>query len=969
MEPSNPTEIESRVLKAAVDKGLITAAMADEFMRRGTTETPATALLIQQGVLTKHIVESLAGGAAPGEPQAIGGFKIVGKLGQGGMGTVYRALQVSMNREVALKVISKQYASDPAFCDRFLREARAAGAVNHPNVITCFDVGQADGWLYMALELMTGGDAAGLAKKTGNRLDEARALRIIADCARGLMALKRAGLIHRDIKPANIFISEDGIAKLADLGLARSTSGDDRMTMTGAAMGTPAFMSPEQASGEATLDLRTDIYALGASMFALVTGDIPFKGASAFAVVAKVINDAVPDPRSLHSAVTDGCAAIILTAMAKDRDRRYANPEAMIEDIERVLTGRDPLHAHAPPRPGTQATWIASPGGNRQITSGVGTAPTSPASGVDHHLATMPTVVPGRAQAKATPSSGAAASAPVGSAAASGEQAQPKRRTKLALVAVLLVVAALSAFGIHRARRHQAHEGGAVVEAGVSASGPASPGIVTAVAPERTPPGRVVEVKPPEPVAIKRPEPVYADPEPVVPPEPVAVKRPEPVVEARPDPVRQPEPKPAAPVEPDPPPTVVVAKVVAKDPEPVAPVASPPVASPPVVSPPVARIPDPPPVVETPVEPPPVAKPAPPKPKPAAKPKPVVLDPAVSINARALLHDRKFIALVENAGDNTLAVQVDPAMKDLAGLRGLPVSRLECEGCTRLSGGLAALKGAPLHVLSLRGCTSLADLKGIEGLPLEALDLTNCESLEDLSPLKSIGVTELHLAGCRSIAALDGIAGMRLTTLDLTDCRKLPNILALKGMPLTQLCLLRCSRISSLDGVQGMPLTQLDLTLCEALTSLAPLKGLKLTRLGLEGCKRLPSLDGIQGMALGDLDLSRCSSLKGDLSALSGMRLKHLVMMRCDGVVSLNGLQGNQLGSLEITSCDALQGDLSALAGMPLKTLQLRNCPNLLSLEGLQGTPLKRLIVTECKRITDYTPVGAIPGLEIVKDK
>ncbi len=375
MSSSGETDQDARVLKAAVDKGLITPALAADTQRQALlTQTAATALLIKQGVLTQHIVDNL--GAPSGEPQTVAGFKILGRLGQGGMGTVYRALQVSMNREVALKVIARQYAADPQFCERFLREARAAGAINHPNVITCYDVGQDREWLYMALELMTGGDASAVLKAHGGRVPEEQALRLIADCAHGLCALRRAGLIHRDIKPANIFISQDGVAKLGDLGLARSTSGDDRMTMTGAAMGTPAFMSPEQASGEADLDIRTDIYALGAALFSLITGETPYKGASAFAVVAKVINDPVPDPRLL-APVSDNACAVLMHAMAKRKQERYQHPEALVEDLERVLAGRPPLLSAATAQPSSQLpTVLNAPGGGGPAT------PTGPTRGV-----------------------------------------------------------------------------------------------------------------------------------------------------------------------------------------------------------------------------------------------------------------------------------------------------------------------------------------------------------------------------------------------------------------------------------------------------------------------------------------------------------------------------------------------------------------------------------------------------------
>ncbi|MBA3710653.1 MAG: serine/threonine protein kinase, partial [Planctomycetes bacterium] len=263
----------------------------------------------------------------------IPGFRISARLGQGGMGIVYRAFQESMRREVALKVISPQQSRDRGFWDRFMREARAAGAVVHPNVVSCFDVGQADNHLYMVLELISGGDASRLALRHGGRLDEATAVEIAADCCRGLAALHRAGVVHRDVKPANIYISVDGIAKLGDLGLARHFQGDDRLTRTGTPVGTPAFMAPEQVRGESMVDGRADIYALGASLFALVTGNAPFVASSPWGVLVAVLNDPPPDVREFQSLLSPQLARIIAKAMAKSADDRYQTAEEMLADL------------------------------------------------------------------------------------------------------------------------------------------------------------------------------------------------------------------------------------------------------------------------------------------------------------------------------------------------------------------------------------------------------------------------------------------------------------------------------------------------------------------------------------------------------------------------------------------------------------------------------------------------------------
>ena len=322
---------DSLFLKMAVAKGLIDAPSANSFYREAiSSKRELRELLIERQILTSHQILMLSkeAGKANG-PKIIAGFQIIDKLGQGGMGAVYRATQLSIGRQVALKIMAPQVAKNAIFAERFLREARAMGAINHPHVITCFDVGNDGKVLYMALELMTGGDADQLARSFGGILPVARACAIVRDCAAGLVAIHGAGLLHRDIKPANIFLGESGAAKLADLGLARHDDGQDQMTHTGTAMGTPAYMSPEQALGVDDLDIRSDIYALGATLFALTTGQAPFVGQSAYAIVAKVINETAPDPRSLNPNLPAGVVQIIRAAMHKDRNKRPQTPHEL----------------------------------------------------------------------------------------------------------------------------------------------------------------------------------------------------------------------------------------------------------------------------------------------------------------------------------------------------------------------------------------------------------------------------------------------------------------------------------------------------------------------------------------------------------------------------------------------------------------------------------------------------------------
>jgi serine/threonine protein kinase/uncharacterized protein (DUF342 family) len=276
--------------------------------------------------------------------QQIGPYQIIAELGRGGMATVYRALQPALRREVALKVIAPAFSHDPNFADRFVREARAGALVNHPHVVTCYDAGQYNGQFYMALELVTGGDLIKLLEQRRGQLDEPLALQLVRDAASGLHAIEEAGLIHRDIKPANIFLSDKGRAKLADLGLVCFSAGDDRMTKPGTIMGTPAYIAPEQARGIADMDIRADIYSLGATLYHLVTGQPPFVSESPITTLVKAINEPVPDPRQLRQNLSQTMVDIIAHATAKERENRYKSAKQFEEDLACAIAGQPLRH-------------------------------------------------------------------------------------------------------------------------------------------------------------------------------------------------------------------------------------------------------------------------------------------------------------------------------------------------------------------------------------------------------------------------------------------------------------------------------------------------------------------------------------------------------------------------------------------------------------------------------------------------
>jgi serine/threonine protein kinase len=244
-----------------------------------------------------------------------------------------------MQRPVALKVLAPRYALSERYSQKFFQEAQAAGVINHPNVISCYNVGEDKGLLYMVMELMSGGDLKNLIEsRPRHRVPAKRAMQILVDCARGLEAIERAGIIHRDLKPSNIFIAENGLAKIADLGLVLA---EDTKDSGNAPVGTPLFMSPEQAQCAPDLDIRTDIYALGVTLFLMLTGRYPYNGQTESEIIAKVIKAPMPDIRKMLPDISENLAALVRKAMAKNRIARFGSATEFREAAEAILDSAD----------------------------------------------------------------------------------------------------------------------------------------------------------------------------------------------------------------------------------------------------------------------------------------------------------------------------------------------------------------------------------------------------------------------------------------------------------------------------------------------------------------------------------------------------------------------------------------------------------------------------------------------------
>jgi len=283
-------------------------------------------------------------------PPTLGDFELVDRIGQGAVGTVFKARQRSMDRLVALKVLRPSLAGDAAYVERFWHEARAAARLHHPNIVLAINAGEDQGFYYFAMEYVEG-HSVGLLLKAGP-LEERHALEIALQVARALdYAWSKERIVHRDIKPGNIIITPDGTAKLADLGLAHEASLDeeDELTAEGKIVGTPFYIAPEQILRRTDLDVRCDLYALGASLFHMLTGRPPFEGPDAKAVLPRHLHEPVPDPRQLRPELEEGTARVVCRLLAKAREDRYPDAKALVADLEALLKAG----AAPSPRPAT----------------------------------------------------------------------------------------------------------------------------------------------------------------------------------------------------------------------------------------------------------------------------------------------------------------------------------------------------------------------------------------------------------------------------------------------------------------------------------------------------------------------------------------------------------------------------------------------------------------------------------------
>ncbi|MHC4502644.1 MAG: serine/threonine-protein kinase, partial [Planctomycetota bacterium] len=347
-----PDEKDTVLGRLAVERGYATQPQVDEALTAqkaaaaaaGVT-IPLAQVMVGKEMLTRDQAQELVNAVAveTGEARLVAGYEVISKLGQGGMGAVYKAKHPTTGLYVALKVLPPSLATGE-LVKRFQREAEIVRKLKHDNIVGCVEFGfdKRRKLHFCALELVEGEDLAKRIKRSG-KLTEDEAVSIACQIAGALQHAYANGLVHRDVKPENVMVTADGTAKLLDLGLARPADTEaTRMTQSGMFVGSPYYASPEQALAERDIDIRSDIYSLGATLYHMVTGKPPFEGGTALAILQKHVAEKLPWPAEVNPELSDGLCRVIAKMMEKSPDDRYPTPDDLYADLDLLGGGKEP---------------------------------------------------------------------------------------------------------------------------------------------------------------------------------------------------------------------------------------------------------------------------------------------------------------------------------------------------------------------------------------------------------------------------------------------------------------------------------------------------------------------------------------------------------------------------------------------------------------------------------------------------
>jgi len=354
VEPTS-SNLDSTLGKLVVERGLATPADLERLTAKLKSSSDGSdpshrslsTLLVAEGLVTANQLERLRPELDEQRAgQQIPGYQIIRKLGAGAMATVYLAKQISLDRMVAIKILPQKFTSNEDFVARFYAEGKAAAKLNHPNIVQAIDVNRSGEYHYFVMEFVDGRTVYDDITANGPYGEE-DAIRIGIETSRALDHSHKQGFIHRDVKPKNIMIAdESNRTKLADMGLARAVSDREAAEAeAGKAYGTPYYISPEQIRGERDVDARADIYSLGATLYHMVTGQVPFDGQNPSAVMHKHLkNDLIP-PDHINKGLSHGISEVIEVCLAKDRNKRYSSAADLVQDLEALQRGESPMQA------------------------------------------------------------------------------------------------------------------------------------------------------------------------------------------------------------------------------------------------------------------------------------------------------------------------------------------------------------------------------------------------------------------------------------------------------------------------------------------------------------------------------------------------------------------------------------------------------------------------------------------------